>query len=92
MTTGREMAGRRVPAAAHMTATGTTHMTATTRMAAATATTGMAAATAATGMATATTTAAAVLCERRRASQDRPQNAGRQKKAFALNAHGCHLP
>jgi hypothetical protein len=71
-----------------MTATGTTHMTATTRMAAAT--TGMAAATAATGMATAT--AAAVLCERRRASQDRPQNAGRQKKAFALNAHGCHLP
>jgi hypothetical protein len=63
-------------------------MTATTRMAAAT--TGMAAATAATGMATAT--AAAVLCERRRASQDRPQNAGRQKKAFALNAHGCHLP
>jgi hypothetical protein len=83
MTTGREMAGRRVPAAAHMTATGTTHMTATTRMAAATA---------ATGMATATATAAAVLCERRRASQDRPQNAGRQKKAFALNAHGCHLP
>jgi type IV secretory pathway VirB6-like protein len=74
-----------------MTATGTTHVTATTRMAAATATTGMAAATAATGMATATTTAA-VLCERRRASQDRPQNAGRQKKAFALNAHGCHLP
>jgi hypothetical protein len=70
-------------------------MTATTRMAAATAaTTGMATATAtaATGMATATTTAAAVLCERRRASQDRPQNAGRQKKAFALNAHGCHLP
>jgi hypothetical protein len=64
-----------------MTATGTTHMTAAT---------GMAAATAATGMATAT--AAAVLCERRRASQDRPQNAGRQKKAFALNAHGCHLP
>jgi hypothetical protein len=63
-----------------MTATGTTHMTATTRMAAATA--------AATRMATATT----VLCERRRASQDRPQNAGRQKKAFALNAHGCHLP
>jgi hypothetical protein len=64
-----------------MTATGTTHMTAAT---------GMAAATAATGMAP--TTAAAVLCERRRASQDRPQNAGRQKKAFALNAHGCHLP
>jgi hypothetical protein len=86
-----------------MTATGTTHMTATTRMAAATATaaTGMAAATAtaatgmataATGMATAATTTATVLCERRRASQDRPQNAGRQKKAFALNAHGCHLP
>jgi hypothetical protein len=69
-----------------MTATGTTHMTATTRMAAATA------AATATRMAATTTTAATVLCERRRASQDRPQNAGRQKKAFALNAHGCHLP
>jgi hypothetical protein len=65
-----------------MTATGTTHMAATTRMAAATAT----------RMATTAATTATVLCERRRASQDRPQNAGRQKKAFALNAHGCHLP
>jgi hypothetical protein len=42
--------------------------------------------------ATATATAAgAVLCHHRRAPQDRPQKAGRQKKAFALNAHGCHL-
>lgn len=63
--------------------------TATARMAA-TATAGMA--TTATPMATTATATATVLCERRRASQDRPQNAGRQKKAFALNAHGCHLP
>jgi hypothetical protein len=56
-----------------------------------TATAGMAAAT---GMATTTTTTttATVLCERRRAPQDRPQNAGRHKQAFALNAHRCHLP
>jgi hypothetical protein len=72
------MTGRRVPAAAGMAAA-TTHMTATAGMATAT------------PMAT-TTAAATVLCERRRAPQDRPQNAGRQKKAFALNAHGCHLP
>jgi hypothetical protein len=76
MRTGREMSGRRVPADGMAAAA---HMTATARMAPAT--------TATTGVAT-----APVLCERRRASQDRPQYAGRQKKAFALNAHGCHLP
>jgi hypothetical protein len=29
---------------------------------------------------------------RRRADQYRPQNAGRQKQAFALGTHDCHLP
>jgi hypothetical protein len=29
---------------------------------------------------------------RRRADQDRPQNAGREKQASALGTHDCHLP
>jgi hypothetical protein len=62
-------------------------MTAAARMT----TTGHACMAAATCMAATSAAAGAVLCHHRRAPQDRPQKAGRQKKAFALNAHGCHL-
>jgi hypothetical protein len=43
--------------------------------------------------ATTVTPAAAMLRKRGRCRQQyRPQNAGREKQAFALGTHDCHLP
>jgi hypothetical protein len=82
MRPGGEVPGWTMSAACKATA----HVTAAAGMTA----TGMTSA--ATGMTAATTgMTAAMLCKCRRYSQDRPQNADRQKKVSALITHGCHL-